>query len=228
MNWWIAQSEFTGDAMGMISSWAMGEKSPLISSNVSNLRNGKSVRPSLRLIEALGALNVVCWRWHTQGQQACLERYGPYSSWGIDPVWLERAVWLEHPSNPEAEPEPLVFADFCEIFAGLLTLPNVGVALSPSEAPDLNAKLAALFDEILRDSGTYREGLERIRAAYPVQGKERWEGLRDVIIGTRNYSREEMQVEMMALATCIGTIRGEADYSPARLHAELSNGRRRT
>ena len=136
---------------------------------------------------------------------------------------MATAVWLHHPDDAS---DPLCFADFCELFAGLLTLPYVGVALSPTE--NLSPAIAALFRAETEQAGSMAETM--IRLAYPVQDPDRIGLLLDVIAGKRDYSREELEDELTALALTIGKLRGlpEGGLTPEALRSELSSGRRRT
>lgn len=223
LNWWLGKSDWSAERMSAVSSWALGERSRLMPSNISNLRNAKASRPNLFIAEALSACNEAIWRWQVKGEQDCLAYYGPLSTWGARPEWMATAVWLHH---PEDESDPLVFADFCELFAGLLTLPYVGVALSPTE--NLSPAIAALFRAQTEQAGPMAETM--IRLAYPVQDPDRVALLLDVIAGKRDYSREELEDELASLALTLGKLRGlpEGSLGPEDLRTELSSGRRRT
>ena len=223
LNWWLAKAELSAEQLSRISSWALGERSRLMPSNISNLRNAKANRPNLFIAEALAATNEAIWRWQVKGEQDCLAYYGPLSTWGARPEWMNAAVWLHHPEDAS---DPLCFADFCELFAGMLTLPYVGVSLSPTE--NLSPAIAALFKAETEQAGPMAETM--IRLAYPVQDPDRIGLLLDVIAGKRDYGREELEDELTALALTIGKLRGlpEGSLSPEGLRSELSSGRKRT
>lgn len=223
LNWWLGKSEMSAERMSAISSWALGEKSRLIGSNISNLRNAKATRPNLFICEHLAATNQAIWRWHVKGEEDCLAYYGPLTPLGARPEWLNVAVWLHHPEDPS---DPLNFADFCELFAGMLTLPYVGVQLSPTE--NLSPAIAELFQSLTADAGPMAETM--IRLAYPVQDPDRVALLLDVVAGRRDYGREELEDELASLAITIAKLRGlpaEA-LTPEALRSELSTGRKRT
>jgi hypothetical protein len=228
LNYWLAKSEMSAEALAVIASWGLGEKSGLMSSNVSHLRNARITRLNLKLIDGLAGANLAIWRWHVQGADACLQSYGPLSTWEIRPEWLNRAIWLHHPDD---ESDPLKFADWAEIFAGYLTLDYVGLALAPTE--NLSPALAQLLGELTAGAGTIMEGLRAVERAYPVTDRERVDLLLDVVTGRRDYTRDQLESEIGSLAITVSRLRGEPDgsLSPEALHSELtrrSNDRRRT
>jgi hypothetical protein len=161
-----------------------------------------------------------------------MRRYGPHSAYRIEEQCLNNAIWLHHPHHAD---EALNYADFCDLQAGYLVLPYLAeVNLSPSEARALSQALADLFDRLaqerLAQGQTMREALDAVLAAYPSSASpDRREHLRNVIIGTADYSKAELEKELFMLAETVRTLRGlpEGDYAPAELHAELSESRRR-
>jgi hypothetical protein len=228
LNYWLAKSEMSAEALAAIASWGLGEKSGLMSSNVSHLRNARITRLNLKLIDGIAGANLAIWRWHVQGADACLQAFGPLSTWEIRPEWLNRAIWLHHPDD---ESDPLQFADWCEIFAGYLTLDYVGLALAPTE--NLSPAIAQLLGELTAGAGTIMDGLRAVERAYPVTDRERVDLLLDVVTGRRDYTRDQLESEIATLAITVSRLRGEPDgsLSPEALHSELtrrSNDRRRT
>jgi len=225
INYWLGRSEMSAEILSAISSWGLGEKSGLISSNISHLRNARVSRLNLTVLEGLSAANLAIWRWHTQGPEASLQALGPLSTWQVRPEWLNRAIWLHHPDDTT---DPLQFADWAELFAGILTLDYVGVSLSPAE--DLSPELAALLNQLTVSAGTIRDAMAALERAYPVTDRDRLNLLLDVVTGRRNYTRDELETELASLAITVSRLRGEEDgsLSPEGLHALLSTGRKRT
>jgi len=232
LNWWLARSNLSHDQVGAIADWAMSEKGWLSSPQLSHLRNGAVIKPSHKNLDALGGVNEAIWLWQRRGAQVCLRRYGPHSAYRIQEEWLNDAKWLHHPEHTD---EPLNYADFCELQAGYLTLPYLNeVNLSPSEAKTLSQALADLFDRLAQermvDGQSMRVALDAVLAAFPATAtKDRREHLRDVILGTADYSKAELEKELFMLAETVRTLRGlpEGEYGPGELHAELLAGRRR-
>lgn len=223
INWWLAKSEMSSDQLHCVSSWALGEKSRLISSNISHLRNARVDRPNLATIEALGCTNQAIWRWHVKGEAACLHQYGPMSAWKVRPEYLTRAAWLP---DPDDDANPLLFEGWARLFAGMITLPYVGIALSPTE--NLSPALAALLNQQIEGAGPMGETM--LRLAYPVQDPDRVALLLEVVAGRRDYTRDELEEELGSLSVTIGKLRGlpEGSYTPEDLRNELSSGRRRS
>jgi hypothetical protein len=228
INYWLAKGEMSAEILSAVSSWGLGERSGLISSNISHLRNARVSRLNLTVLEGLSAANLAIWRWHTQGPEAAFHSFGPLSTWDVRAEWLNRATWLHHPDD---ETDPLQFADWCELFAGLLTLDYVGTTPSPAE--ELSPALATLLGDLTAGAGTILDGLRALERAYPVTQPDRVNLLLDVVTGRRNYSREELEAEMASLALLVSRLRGEPDgsLSPEALTQELwlrSSGRKRT
>jgi hypothetical protein len=228
LNWWLGRSAFSHARLGAIADWALGENGWLISSQVSHLRNANVRQPGYQSLDALCCANEAIWRWQVKGKGDCHRIYGPHSGYGIEDGWLDEAVWLGHPDEPEA---PLNFGDWCELVVGYLELPYVGdVVLSPGEAKDLSQRLAALLEGIVKGQGLgIRDGMARIIECYPVQERNRRERLRGVVLGLYDYSQEDLIEELWALAVTVAALRGQdpAGYGPAELHAELTSSRRR-
>jgi hypothetical protein len=232
LNFWLARSGLSHEQLGSIADWAMSEKGLLSSPQISHLRNGSVVKPSHRNLDALGGANMAIWLWQHRGPEVCLRRYGPHSAYRIQDEWLQNAIWLHHPEHTD---EALNYADFCDLQAGYLVLPYLGdVNLSPSETKAMNLALADLFDSLAQErmgeGQTMRQALDTVLAAYPATAsKDRREHLRNVIMGTADYTRAELEKELFFLAETVRTLRGlpEGELGPGELHAELSAGRRR-
>jgi hypothetical protein len=232
LNFWLGRAGLSHEQLGSIADWAMSEKGWLSSPQLSHLRNGSVVKPSHKNLDSLGGANEAIWLWQRRGPEVCMRRYGPHSAYRIQDEWLSDAIWLHHPDHQD---EALNYADFCDLQAGYLVLPYLGeVNLSPSEAKALSQALAELFDRLaqerMTEGQTMRQALDTVLAGYPSSAsRDRREHLRDVILGTADYSRPELEKELFFLAETVRTLRGlpEGEYGPAELHAELSEGRRR-
>ena len=227
LNWWLGSSSLTHDQVDAITTWVLGEPGSLISSQLSHIRNARIARPGLMLFEGMAALNAGIWRWKKQGEEACIKQYGPYSSHGITPGWLEGATWLPHPDAPD---EPLCFADFVELFAGYLQIPDIGVVLTAIDGPEMSRALSALLLEHWQQAGWGpTDGMGHILAAYPPTDADRRTRLAMVVLGQADFSSEEIEDEMADLAATLETLRQQAPGSipVADLHAELTRRRRR-
>lgn len=215
--------------MERICDWAMGEAGLLTNPQISLLRNSKISKPSYRNLEGLGAVNHAIWLWQTKGQEAAIQAYGPFSTHGIKPEWLDGAVWLQHPEEPDT---PLEFADWCELFVGLLELSYIeSITVGPTEAKALSATLGDVLNHEISDSGLpFRQALEKLLSCYPTQDRTRIERLRLCILGEYNYTAKELEAEAWDLSSMIGLFRGqpEGTVSPMDLYAELTSGRGRS
>jgi hypothetical protein len=229
LNWWLARSDLSHNQMERICDWSMGESGLLTNPQISLLRNSKIAKPSYRNLEGLGAVNHAIWLWQTKGQQEAQQAYGPYSTHSIDPRWLDGAVWLAHPDEPTT---PLEFADWCELFVGLLELPYIEtITVSPTEAKDLSAKLGDLLNMEISNSGLgFRQSLEKLLSHYPTHDRGRIDRLRNCILGEFDYNGAQLEAEAWDLASMIGQYRGlgERAFSPQDLYATLTSGRGRS
>lgn len=228
LNTWLGQAGLSHDQVDLITNWALRESGKLSSSQMSHLRNARIKSPSPMIMEGLAALNSVIWRWQTQGSEACIALFGPYSTHNIQPEWLDHATWLPHPDHPD---EPLCFGDFAELFVGYLELPSIGVKLSVADGPELSRALAALLEDHWRQAGWGpTEGMGKILAAYPCDDADRRNRLTLVALGQADYSSEEFEDELNDLAGMIEALRDlpAGSYGAADLHTELTSGRRRS
>jgi hypothetical protein len=227
LNWWLRQSGLSHEQLSRLADWGGGEQGLLIPSAISHLRRSNNARgPSMRNLEGLGAANRAIWLWQTKGEAAAIKELGNHSSHKVDSKWLDGAIWL---ATAEDERLPLDVVDLVQLSVGLLELPYLQqTAISPSESRDLSERLSALLNE-LAGGGTPAEGIRRVLEAYPVTDPIRQRRLRDLLLG-EPFTREELEHEMLSLAACVNRLRGLPDgtYVPADLHAELTQGRKRT
>lgn len=228
MNYWLGTGSLSHDRLVAIAAWGLGEAGLIDPAVISRVRNGRQPRGAgLRHLDALAAANKAIWLWQVRGQSAAWQELGPESGWGIRPEWLEDATWLPHPDHPA---EPLCFADLAEVLAGYLDLPYlVGHGLSPAEARRMSDAIAAILERAIRERGWGpREGIRQVLDAYPVTDAARRRRLKTVITGEHRYSRDELEVELAALAETLRQIRRlEAGrLGPGELREELRSARR--
>lgn len=228
LNHWLRQSGLSHEQLARLADWAGGERNLIIHSQVSHLRNRKSPRgPSLKNLEGLAAANEAIWRWQTQGEAAAVARYGPFSIWKLTPDLMETATWLP---SPQEEGKPL---DLVEMVLVLIDDPEMELpyltkaSLSPTDAQALSGRLCRMLNDLVAGS-TPAESLARLLEAYPIKEPHRQDRLRDLLLG-QEWTREELEDELYALAVLVATLRGVApsSYGPAELHAELTAQRRR-
>jgi hypothetical protein len=222
LNYWLTHSRLSFDQLIAIANWGLGEAGMLDKSALSRLKSGFKPRSaSYRQIDAMAGANYAMWLWHEKGAERAKDVLGPYGSWGVRPEWMDDAKWLPH---PEDSSEPLQFADFAEIVVGLLQLPYLGpTPLTLPEAREASGRLAALLDQLCADRGWGPLGVGKLQQAYPVADHIRVHKLRRVILGEHQYSPDELESELMALAEIVRQVRRlpEGTYGPAELQAEL-------
>lgn len=227
MKVWVSRSGLSHAELAAISAWGLGEDGFIDKSVISRIKNGKQERGAgLRHMDALAAANYAIWLWQTKGQPAAWDELGPHTAWGVQDGWLKDATWLPHPDDAD---QPLRFADLVEVVAGYLKVPDLTPQLSASDADQFNRELPELLDEVIADQGWgVREGIRQLMAAYPVEDAKRKGKLRAVILGDEQYSGDELEMELHALAEMIRVVRElkAGSYGPAELTAELRTGRR--
>lgn len=227
LNYWLRKADLSHEQLSRIADWGLGEAGCISPSQISHLRNRNVARgASARNLDGLAGANRALWLWQEKGEDRAIRLLGPYHSWRVEPEWLDRGYWLPAEDDPV---QPLEFADFALIDAGHLKLDYLGgQLLSPTESMVVSIKLTDLLNS-LGGSGSAMEQIQRVQAAYPLTDPTRRERLRDLMLGGQ-WSREELEQELYALAILVATLRGvpPASYGPAELHAELAAHRRRT
>ena len=207
INYWFTRSGLSHEQMCAISSWGLHEKGMIDGAVLSRIRNGKQTRGAgLKHVDALAAANRAIWLWQKKGEERARADLGPYSSWSVQETWLNSAVWLSHPDD---ESLPLEFADFMLVLGGYMDLPYLNVTnLSPANATRLIRALGKLIeDEIKVRSWGPREAVAELLKVYPVDDQVRKERFREVILGTYQYSKTELEGEMYAIGEVIREIR---------------------
>jgi hypothetical protein len=228
LNHWLGTSGLSHEQMVAIASWGIGERGVIDGTVLSRVRNGKQARgAALRHLDGIAAANKAIWLWQTKGQREAWKELGPQGGWGVREEWLNDATWLPHPDHPD---EPLCFADLAEISAGYLELPYLAsYALSPAAAKRMSDALVALLERTIAERGWGpREGIRQVLEVYPVQESARRRRLRDVITGEHQYSKDELETEMAALAETLRQIRQlkPGELGPRELRDELRSAPR--
>lgn len=221
LNYWLARSDWTHNAMAALADWAYGEASPLQSTVISRCRNANQPRGAgLAHLDTMSELNQALWCWHELGAAKAIQRYGLFSSWGIEQQWLDDGVWLPKAGNLN---EPLDLGDLAMLLAGRLELPYIAPwQVSPGEASKACPAVAPLLDLIARERGWGPgEAIRRFAEEYPSTDKKRHKRLRELLSGQKPLASSELEQEMAALAEMVRRVRGMAAYGPGEFLQEL-------
>jgi hypothetical protein len=228
VTYWLAP--VTHSQLSGILEWGYGEPTGLTAGVLSRIRNMNQQRGAgLKHLDAMAEANRAIWIWHTTGPESAIREFGPYSSCGVRPEWLDAAIWL-----PKADDEhaPLDLGDFARLLVGRLELPYIGPAvMSPAESTHAIRRMSDLLESLAANHGWGpREAMAQFLEAYPSTDRGRRQLLRDVVLGTAVMSPGELELELAALAEMIRVLRGIKDrsYGPAELRAELLSDRHRT
>ena len=229
IQYWLPKTQLSQDQVNAIVSWGLGQINGLESSKISQLRNERVQKPSLKDLDALATLNLVIHAWQVEGPEAARERWGPPSAYQVQEEWLDKAVWISDPRFPA---DPLLFSDICDIFAGYLNLPIPGIhASETSHATRMSDALGDMLDaDLVRLGLPPRNAVERLLSCYPDQSATaEINKLRAVVMGDGSYSPTEFDAELVNLAETVRVLRGlpVGCYSPGELRDELSAGLRR-
>lgn len=223
LNYWLARSAWSHNTMSALSDWAYGEQSPMQGAAISRCRNGDQPRGAgLAHLDALAELNQAVWLWQERGPAAAIQRYGPPSSWGIQQEWLDGAVWLPAPDQPN---EPLDLGDLAALLAGRLELPYLAPwHVSRNESARLCAAVGPLLDSIASERGWGPgEATRRFTESYPSSDRKRLARLRELLTGRRPLAAAELEQELPSLAEMIRRCCELTEYGPADFLDELSS-----
>ena len=224
--YWRGRSKLSGNQLVALSNWSVGERNWLDPAVVSRIENGRQARgASLRNLLAFDAINAAIHLWQTRGKQAAWDRFGLHSGWGVRDEWVDGALWLPVPDQPQ---HPLEFSDFAEVLVGRLELPYLSTAsLGDGDAQQLSSRLSDLLNAATAALGlSPRDAVQALLAAYPSKDQGRQGRLVAVALGTDRLSRDELEAELYALAETIRTLRQlePGSYGPGHLAQELSAG----
>jgi hypothetical protein len=223
-NYWFARSPYVGHRpMAAIIHWSINEATGFDSGILSRIRNGKQARGAgLMHLDAFACANRAIWLFQTQGEQAAIREYGPFSSWGVQPEWPSNAIWLP---KPDDETQPLDLGDFANLLAGRLELPYLSGQMSAGQAKRANDRLGELLDELAAEQGWGpREAITRFVEAYPPTDHARCHRLKELLMGEQ-FTQAELELELAALAEMIRQVRGVKGYGPGELQQELLSDR---
>lgn len=226
MNYWLAP--VSHDKLAAILRWSYGEPTGLDGGALSRIRNGKQSRGAgLKHLDAFAEANRAIYLWHTAGPEAAIKEFGPHSTWEVRAEWLDDAIWL--PAPPPNEDQPLDLGDLAMLLMGRLELDYLGPQLlSPGKLQRMGHRLSELIDDEAAEQGWGpREAVTRFVAAYPSRDPVRQRRLRDLVTGAAEFTTDELELEMAALAEMIRQVRAWDSYSPADLQQELLSARRR-
>ena len=220
----ISRSGFVTAQLQKIASWGLNEPASLDQGLVSRIVNARHREGAgLRALISLEALNKVLHVWRTAGREEAWAQFGPPAPWGVRAEWLEEAIWLPHPDNPE---RPLELCDFVDILVGRLDLPYLGTARMISSDPNqLGEAVSELLNDVALKAGLGpREAMRAILTSYPPSSLDRRERLQAVVLGEAVLTAEDLDDELLAIAEVVRTLRRlpVGQYGPAELTAELS------
>jgi hypothetical protein len=224
MAYWLRASGLAARNLQLLADWAVGERGWLGNDKISRVKGAKQDRGAgLRQLVAMGHLNTALWVADTQGVPAAVKRYGTFSAWGVKEEWLQGRRWLPACDDPT---QPLQFADFAEVAVGAMDLPYLAGSDLPAAPPDrLSLALSDILNAAIAARGLgARDGLRELLAGYPVSDRSRQAQLQDVVLGSANWDRDEIEAELCAVAEALRVMRGlpVGGYGPGHLAQELS------
>jgi hypothetical protein len=209
LNWWIRRCGFTHTMVTALAAWVCGDSTWLQGSQLSHLRNSRMRTPQFKLFEGVSGVNEAIATWKLQGKMACLKEWGPLPDQAPAEFLLDDAIYLWHPEKGEGH--PLIFHDFCDLFAGRLRLPYVDdSSVSPGQSKLVSDRIGEELDRWLADRGGIRAGMGKLLEMYPVRDANRVSKLQQVIVGADSYSAAELDEELFALTELFGQLWGES------------------
>lgn len=205
LNWWIRRCGFTHTMVTALAAWVCGDHTWLQGSQLSHLRNSRMRTPQFKLFEGISAVNEAIASWRHQGKEACLQEWGPLPGQAPAEIVMDQATYLWHPE--QGEDCPLVFHDFCDLFAGRLRLPYVDEAsISPGQSKQISDRIGEELDRWLATRGGIRAGMPELLKFYPVSDAARIAKLQKVIVGAESYTAAELDDELFALTELFSSV----------------------
>lgn len=224
MTYWLRTSGLAARNLELVTDWAVGQSGWLANDKITRIRQAEQQRGAgLRQLVAMGEANQALHLADTQGMAAAVQRYGAFSKWGVKEAWLQGRRWLPADDDPT---QPLLFEDFACVMVGQLQLPYLaGAALPPAPPDRLSLALSDLLNAAIVARGlTPRDGLRELLEGYPARERTRQAQLQDLVLGTADWPRDQIEAELCAVAESLRVMRGlpVGAYGPGRLAQELS------
>jgi hypothetical protein len=224
LTYWLRTSGLAARNLELLTDWAVGERGWLANDKITRIRQAEQQRGAgLRQLVAMGEVNQALHLADTQGVAAAVQRYGPFTKWGVKESWLEGRRWLPADDDPS---QPLLYEDFACVMVGQLQLPYLAGGALPSAPPDrLSVALSDLLNAAMTDRGlNARDGIRELLAAYPTNERSRRSQLQDLILGATSWDRDEIEAELCAVAEALRVMRRlpVGGYGPGHLAQELS------
>ena len=211
LNWWFTRNGFSHTQASAAAEWTSGDSTALQTSQLSHLRNARLATPQLKLFEGLASMNAAIAGWLERGSKWCIQQWGPVPERLFGGTNLTSACFLWHPSKTGKQ--PLVFHDFCDLFAGYLELPYVIESIwSPNQCREISDSLGAELDTWLAQRGGIRAGMAQLKQLYP-HNEAQFQKLQQVILGQSTYSPVELTQERSQLVRLL-TLTGIKPTSP--------------
>ncbi len=205
LNWWIRRCGFTHTMVTALAAWVCGDHTWLQGSQLSHLRNSRMRTPQFKLFEGISAVNEAIATWRMQGKEACFKQWGPLPGPAPSDFMMDAAIYLWHPD--QGEQTPLVFHDFCDLFAGRLRLGYVDdTSISPGQSKQISDRIGEELDRWLADRGGIRAGMPELLKIYPSKEATRIAKLQQVIVGADSFTAAELEEEMFALTELFSEI----------------------
>jgi hypothetical protein len=220
IGYWMKRSGLSQRQFTSVLDWGLRERCTLHNSGISRIINGQQPRGAgLKHLDALAQGNEVIWAWHVLGKDAALKRHGPFSSWGVEEQWIERAVWMPRPDDDR---EPLDLGDFAMVTAGRMLLPYLD---QEGHAQRLTEALLGLLEGIRSEHGwNTKEMAQQMVVAYPSGEGKRQQWLKALLVGDAQLEYQGLDQQLSGLAEMVRRIRGLETYGPTELELELSAG----
>lgn len=214
LNWWIRRCGFTHTMVTALAAWVCGDHTWLQGSQLSHLRNSRMRTPQFKLFEGISAVNEAVATWRLQGKEACLKEWGPLPAQAPAEFLMDEATYLWHPDQGEGS--PLIFHDFCDLFAGRLRLNYVDQsAISPGQSKHISDQIGEELDRWLAGRGGIRAGMSELLSFYPVKDSARIAKLQKVIVGADSFTAAELDDELFALTELFSEVWGQPIDSKA-------------
>ena len=202
--------------MEELAAWALKEAGALHTSQMSHIRNGRMRMLGVKTIDALGAINMATWAYHSSKDQL--------KQLNVD-VTTKKIEELLADAKPLLHPitnEPLDAGGFMNLYLGYIKLEGVvGGASNAADFGSVATKIGSYLEAAIRSSGTDFLDAKKIFSRTFEGQPDKANKMVAAAASLDTYSKEELTADIAQICEALERLDGKT-RTPETVVEELS------